>query len=186
MAPDVADGAEAAAPVDPVLTPEAYVREILSWLGDDEPATVQAATAARMRELVRAAGERLRDRPEPSEWSVIECIGHLVDSEFVTSARIRWILAEDEPDITAYDQDRWVDRFRHRDADPEQLIELFEALRVANLRLWAASSPADHERFGNHSERGQESYGLIVRLSAGHDRFHVAQAERALAAVRAG
>jgi hypothetical protein len=174
----------AAAPVDPVGSPEAYRRLILSWLGDDDPAAVQAATVARVRELVRAAGERLRDRPEPDEWSVIECLGHLVDSEVVASARVRWILAEDEPDIVGYDQDRWVDGLHHRDNDPEELISLFAALRASNLRLWAVTPVADRERFGRHRERGPESYGLIVRLGAGHDRFHLAQAERALDAVR--
>ena len=176
----------AAGTIDPVASPEAYRQLILSYLGDDDPAVVQTATAAHMRELVRAAGERLRDRPEPTEWSVIECIGHLVDSEFVASARMRWILAEDEPEIVGYDQDRWVDGLRHRDDDPEELITLFETLRASNLRLWAQTPIADRERFGRHSERGPESYGLIVRLGAGHDRFHLAQAKRALAAVRAG
>jgi hypothetical protein len=172
--------------VDPVSSPEAYRRLILSLLGEDDPADVQGATVERMRALVRAAGERLRDRPEPTEWSVIECLGHLVDSEVVASGRIRWILAEDEPDIVGYDQDRWVDGLRHRDDDPEELISLFAAMRASNLRLWASTPVADRERFGRHSERGPESYGLIVRLGAGHDRFHLAQAERALAEVRAG
>lgn len=175
-----------AATVDPVDSPEAYRRLILSYLGEDDPAVVQAATVAGMRELVRATGLRLRDRPEPTEWSVIECLGHLVDSEFVASARMRWILAEDEPEIVGYDQDRWVDGLRHRDDDPDELIALFETLRASNLRLWAQTPVADRERFGRHAERGPESYGLIVQLAAGHDRFHIAQAERALAAIRAG
>jgi hypothetical protein len=173
-------------PIDPVGSPDAYRRELLSWLGEDDPAVVQQATVARLRQVVHAAGDRLRVRPEPREWSVIECVGHLVDSELVASARMRWILAEDQPDIVGYDQDRWVDRFRHGDADPEHLIALFDALREANLRLWAATPPADRERFGRHRERGPESYGLMVQLAAGHDRFHIAQAERALAAVRGG
>lgn len=194
MTPSTEPAADPASPtvdpveatVDPVDSPEAYRRLILSYLGEDDPAVVQAATPARMRELVRMAGVRLRDRPEPTEWSVIECLGHLVDSEFVASARMRWILAEDEPEIVGYDQDRWVNGLRHRDDDPEQLIALFETLRGSNLRLWAQTPLADRERFGRHRERGPESYGLIVRLGAGHDRFHLAQAERALAAVRAG
>ncbi len=168
---------------DPVASPDAYRTEILGWLGDDDPAVVQAATSDRLRAVVEAAGTRLRDRPAPSEWSVIECVGHLVDSEIVTAARIRWITAEDEPDIVGYDQDRWVDRLHHRDDDPDDLISLFEALRTANLRLWTASTKADRNRIGIHRERGPESYDLIWRLIAGHDRFHLAQADRALAAV---
>ena len=69
---------------------------------------------------------------------------------------------------------------------PQEIEGLFETLRASNLRLWAQTPVADRERFGRHRERGPESYGLIVRLGAGHDRFHLAQAERALAAVRGG
>ena len=170
--------------IDPVQTPEAYRRQLLDLLGPDDPAVVQAATVARLRELVGEAGDDLRTRPEPSEWSVVECIGHLVDSELTTAARVRWIVAENQPDIVGYDQDLWVDRLRHRDDDPVELIALFDTLRTANLRLWNARPAADRDRVGIHRERGPESYGLIVRLAAGHDRFHIAQAERALAAVR--
>ncbi len=169
---------------DALAAAEAYRRQLLDLLGDDDPAVVQSATAARLRELAKEAGDDLRVRPEPTEWSVVECIGHLVDSELTTAARVRWILAEDEPEIIAYDQDRWVDGLRHRDDDPDDLISLFEALRSANLRLWKARPATDRERYGRHRERGEESYGLMVRLSAGHDRFHIGQAERALAAVR--
>lgn len=170
--------------IDPVRSPEAYRRQLLDLLGEDEPATVQAATVARLRGLVGEAGDDLRTRPEPREWSVLECIGHLVDSELTTAARVRWIVAEDQPDIVPYDQDLWVDRLRHAEDDPGDLISLFDALRSANLRLWNTRPPADRDRVGIHRERGPESYGLIVRLAAGHDRFHIAQAERALAAVR--
>jgi DinB superfamily len=169
--------------IDPVASPAAYQAQLLSWLGDDDPAVVQAGTVTRLRELVAAAGDRLRVRPEPGEWSVLECVAHLTDSELVTSARVRWILAEDQPDIVGYDQDRWVDRLRHIEDDPADLIGLFQALRGANLRLWESRQPAERARIGIHRERGPESYELITRLQAGHDRFHVAQAERTLAAV---
>jgi DinB superfamily len=170
--------------IDPVRSPEAYRRQLLDLLGEDDPAIVQAATVGRLRELVGEAGDDLRTRPEPREWSVLECIGHLVDSELMTAVRVRWIVAEDQPDIVPYDQDLWVDRLRHAEDDPGDLISLFDALRSANLRLWSSRPLTDCDRVGIHRERGPESYGLIVRLAAGHDRFHIAQAERTLAAIR--
>ena len=172
------------AAADPIRSPEAYRRMLLGYLAGDDPATVQATTVARLRELVSESGEHLRTRPEPREWSVLECIGHLTDSELVTAARVRWILAEDEPQIIGYDQDLWVDGLRHGGDEPEDLIALFDALRSANLRLLSTRASSDLERIGRHNERGPESYGLMLRLTAGHDRFHIAQAERALAAVR--
>jgi hypothetical protein len=47
--------------------------------------------------------------------------------------------------------------------------------------LWRTLSPAAMQRVGIHNERGPESLDLMWRLTAGHDRFHVAQAERVLA-----
>lgn len=175
---------EPVASPDPISSPDIYREAILGWLGDDDPAVVQAGTTAKLRAIVEAAGGRLRDRPAPTEWSVVECVGHLLDSEIVTAARVRWIVAEDEPAIIGYDQDRWVDGLRHREDDPDDLIALFDALRTADLRLWAVSPASTRERVGIHSERGRESYELIFRLAAGHDRFHLAQADRALEALR--
>jgi hypothetical protein len=173
--------------IDPTAAAaEAYRRQLLDLLGEDDPAVAQSATVGRLRDLVALAGNDLRTRPAPGEWSVVECLGHLVDSELTTAARVRWIIAEDEPDIVAYDQALWVDRLRHGEDDPDDLIGLFDALRTANLRLWSERPIADRGRLGMHRERGRESYEMIVRLAAGHDRLHVAQAERALASVRAG
>jgi hypothetical protein len=170
--------------LDPVETPAAYQQMLLSLLGEDDPAAVHAGTEARLRALVTEAGPELRTRPAPNEWSVVELLGHFVDAELVTSARVRWILAEDEPDIVPYDQDRWVDRLRHNDDDPEELLALFSAMRAANLRLWATRREDEHARLGIHRERGPESYELTMRLLAGHDRFHIDQTERTIAAVR--
>jgi hypothetical protein len=50
--------------------------------------------------------------------------------------------------------------------------------------LWATRKPEEFDRVGIHRERGPESYELTVRLLAGHDRFHIAQIERTLAALR--
>ncbi|MBA2253645.1 MAG: hypothetical protein H0W07_00845, partial [Chloroflexi bacterium] len=105
-------------------------------------------------------------------------------AEIVSSARYRWILAQDEPRLIGYDQERWVDRLDHRDAESEELLVPFSSLRTANLALWGRTKPPDRERIGLHDERGPESYELTFRLIAGHDRFHIAQARRALSAIR--
>ncbi|HJW20929.1 MAG TPA: DinB family protein [Candidatus Limnocylindrales bacterium] len=166
---------------DPVNEAKAYQDMLLAALGDDDPAEVQAGTPDRVRRLLTAAGDDLRTRPAPREWSVLECVGHIVDAETVMSARYRWVLAHDEPELIGYDQDLWVDGLRHNDDDPDELLTLFSTLRMANLALWRRSSSVERARVGMHRERGRESYELMFRLLAGHDRIHLAQAERALA-----
>jgi DinB superfamily len=171
---------------DRVAEAAAYQAMLLAALGDDDPAEVQAGTVAVIRELLTEAGPDVRTPPEPGEWSVLECLGHLTDGELVVAGRYRWIIAEDTPEIIGYDQAVWVAELRHRDDDPDDLVALFDAVRTANLGLWTRFGASHGARIGMHNERGPESYDLTFRLAAGHDRIHVAQARRALEAVRAG
>ena len=172
--------------IDPVRTPDAYRQSLLAALGGQDPAVVLAAGPAVATALLGQAGTLLRRRPEPDEWSVLECLAHLADSELITAARLRWIAAEDRPDIVGYDQDRWVSEMHQVDEDPSILIAAFTAIRRWNLELWSRLPIADRDRVGIHRERGPESIDLIVRLAAGHDLVHLDQARRALEMVRRG
>jgi hypothetical protein len=169
------------------MTPEEadeYRRTVLDALGNDDPVQVQETEIENWRRLIEQAGAHLGTSPEPGEWSVLECLGHLTDSELVTSARYRWVLAESEPSLSGYDQTAWATRLGYSTADPASLLDLFGALRRANVALWRRTPVADRIRVGLHAERGPESYELLFRMQAGHGRVHRAQAERALAAVR--
>jgi hypothetical protein len=171
---------------DPVAQAAAYQRHLLEALGDDDPAAAQAETPAAIRDLLADAGDDLRTIPLPGEWSVLECIAHVVDAELVVSGRYRWILAQDEPELLGYDQDLWVTALNHREDDPATLIALFEGLRAANLDLWGRTPVEGRARIGHHRERGAESYDLTFRLAAGHDRVHLGQARAALTTIRRG
>ena len=170
--------------IDPVAQPSAYQAQLLGLLGDRDPAEVQARTPSEIRRLVAEAGAHLRERPAAGEWSALELVGHIVDAELVVGGRYRWILAHDRPAIMPYDQDLWVTRLRHNEADPDDLVAQFEAMRAANLALWRRMPVEERARYGIHEERGPESYDLTFRLLAGHDLFHVHQARQTLEAVR--
>ncbi len=173
---------------DPPVTPEwaAYRAELLGLVGDDDPAEIQSSTPAAARERVAAATAAgvLRTPPADGEWSVLGLVGHLLDGEIYASARYRWILSEDRPALEGYDQDRVASASRHAGADPEVLLAAWEGLRRANLALWAQASPAERAREGMHLERGPSTFELLFVEIAGHDRFHLAQMDRTLDAVR--
>jgi len=170
---------------DPIAAAAAYQRLLLSLLGDDDPIDVQDATPAKLHALLKEAGPDLHRRPAPKEWSVLELLGHMVDAEMVMAARYRWTISQDKPPLPGYDQDLWVDRLHHNEDEPDALLGTFAALRGANLGLWQRSSAADRERVALHAERGPESYDLMFRMLAGHDRFHLNQMRETLRQVRA-
>ena len=169
---------------DPVAQAKAYQQSLLAALGDDDPAEAQSEGPFNARSLVIEAGPHLRSRPEPREWSVLLCLAHIADAELVMAGRYRWVIAHDRPELIGYDQDLWVDNLHTDDEDPEVLLAQYASLRVGNIALWRGSSPAARARVAVHRERGEESYDLMFRMLAGHDRVHLAQARRALEAVR--
>jgi hypothetical protein len=170
---------------DPLAQAHAYQRSLLAALGDDDPAEVQAVGPAHAQALVEESGAHLRMRPEPREWSVLLCIAHIADAELVMAGRYRWVLAHDRPPLLGYDQDLWVDNLHSDDDDPYALLAQYASLRAGNIALWHGASPEQRARVAVHGERGEESYDLMFRMLAGHDRVHLAQARRALEAVRA-
>jgi hypothetical protein len=163
----------------------AYVTAVLGLLGDREPLSVLRETPEALRSTIANVPAALLRRPEPpGKWSVAQVLQHLADSEVVWAWRLRLILAQDRPQITGYDQDRWATRLRYDLADPIESLEWFSLLRRMNVRLLERASPGDLDRVGVHSERGEESLGHLQRLYAGHDLLHRRQIDRVLAAVR--
>ena len=169
---------------DPLAEGRAYQQQLLALLGEDDPAKVQHLTEAALRSVLKDTGSELRRRPAPAEWSVVELLGHLVDAEIVMSGRYRWTMSQDQPPLLGYDQDQWVARLHHNDDEPDELLAVFMGLREANLRLWGRTSADDRERVAMHAERGPESYELMFRMLAGHDRFHLNQMRDTLRQLR--
>ncbi len=162
---------------------EAYITAVLQLLGEQDPVAVLRRTAADLR---RAVGDREPDElrwPEgPGKWSALQVIQHLADSDLVWAYRMRLVIAEDRPELRGYDQDLWAQGRRYQDRDLKQALEQFEVLRELNLELLDGLDPVTFERVGIHSDRGEESLALMVRLYAGHDLVHLRQLARILAA----
>jgi hypothetical protein len=117
------------------------------------------------------------------KWSIAQVVRHLADAEIVWAWRLRLILAQDRPELTGYDQDRWSARLGYERADAGESLELFSTVRRSNVRLLERATAADLKRVGVHSERGEESLEHLRRLYAGHDLLHLRQIERVRRAV---
>jgi hypothetical protein len=157
---------------------------LIGLLGDDDPLAVLAELPVELPGLVAGLSTDELRRPEaPGKWSVIQVLDHLADQETVNAFRYRVVIAEDNPPIQGYDQDRWSERLRYGSADPATLITEITVLRGRTLRLLRALRPAEFTRAGRHAERGPESVEHIMRLNAGHDILHRRQIARIRAAI---
>lgn len=174
------DLAKAHLAVDPVAHPAAYVELLVGLVGSGDPGRVQMATITDLAPLQDASEDQVRERPSFDEWSIIEVLGHLVDSEITAAYRYRAILSENEAVLPGYSQEKWVQALKYQQSSVQDLLDLFEPLRRSNISLWERSSPVERLRSGRHLERGIESFETLFKMQAGHDIIHLGQIFRLL------
>src|SRR5258708_3724968 len=141
---------------------EQYKQRMKQHLGDHAPLKVHATTASKLERLVKKAPRpKLRKRPAPGKWSVVEILAHLADAEMVGGYRMRSILGAPGTTILAFDQDKWAEAQNYARHDPQMSLRVFRTLREANLRLLKSLRPEQWKHSGMHSERGEESIETI-------------------------
>ena len=114
-----------------------------------------------------------RFKPGPSEWSIKEVVGHLIDVERVFSYRLLRISRSDPTPLPGFEQEDFV---RAADFDSAPLHDLsceFEYLRRANVLAIQHMSEAAVDRRGAASGYTVSARALIYMM-VGHVDHHMA------------
>jgi hypothetical protein len=139
---------------------------------------VLTATPARWASLTQTIpGGLLALPPAAGEWSALECLQHLLDTEPIFQFRVRAFLAG--RDFPAFDPDSQGTR-PEVGRTPADLAADFAHLRAASLEALSRLTADDLGRRSVHQELGQVTLGEMVHEWAAHDLNHTVQAERAL------
>src|SRR3990170_2775933 len=88
--------------------------------------------------LERLGPERLDVRSAPGEWSARQIVHHLADAEMTGAIRLRRLLAEERPEIVAYDEEEYARRL-HYDRPLGASLEALDAARRAPTARPAAT-----------------------------------------------
>lgn len=140
------------------------------------PVKVLGRTARALRGLFRRSPHaRLVRRAKPGEWSAVEVLAHLADVEIAAAFRIRKIVSEPRPVLTAYDQEAWAKALRYPRRDPQELLDTFRAVRHSNLQILRSLASTQRRRVGVHSEYGPIRLDQLVAHLAEHDLSHLSQ-----------
>lgn len=144
---------------------------ILNWCK-----SIAGNTPARWTSLVNSVPlELLLKRPQPNEWSALECLQHMVDVERDSfPVRIKALLAR-QP-FSAFNPDDQPPK----PAPTVALADEFNQLRQHTLVLLDGITEADLDNQALHAEYGMVTMRQFLHHIAGHDLNHLVQAERAL------
>ena len=121
-----------------------------------------------------------RRRPADGEWAAVEVVAHLADSDERAAARVRRMLAEDDPKLPGYDQDALAEESRYIEMDPAEALERFERVRSQHVALLEGLDDAGWRRTGVHGEQGPMDVELYETHGAAEDVDHMAQIARLL------
>jgi hypothetical protein len=139
------------------------------------------ATPVVLRALVNGVDEaQLRRRPAPGEWAIIEVVAHLADTEERALARVRRMVAEEDPELAPFDQEALAEERRYLDLDLDLELARLEQLRREHLAVLDALDEPGWERTGQHGEHGELTVGLYETHVAAEEVDHLAQIARLL------
>jgi len=148
--------------------------DILTWAR-----TILTTTPNRWTDLTATLPPALLSLPPAvGEWSALECLQHLVDTErMVFPLRVKYLLAEQ--DFPAFDPDSQGSAPIAEQA-PAALAKEFVRLRTASLAIFDTVTAADLVKRARHQELGIVTLSELLHEWVGHDLMHTVQAERAL------
>jgi len=106
---------------------------------------------------------------------VRQIVAHLADTEAVTVARLRSMIAEDNPALVPFDQNAWADKTDYAKRKPSQALDTMRHLRADNYALLKDLSEETFSRTGTHSRRGPMTLLDLLRLMAEHAEKHATQ-----------
>ena len=125
----------------------------------------------------RVSSEVLCRQPSLGQWSALECLQHLVDTEPIFRTRVQAFLAgQDFPAFDPDSQGTLLDAGR----SPGELARTFSGLREGSLAALSQIGPADLGRKVRHQELGPVTLEEMIHEWAAHDLMHTVQGERAL------
>ncbi len=145
-----------------------------------EEYTALITTYAEAYEKLKGAVSGITDRerltrPAPGKWCIQEILCHLMDSEIMAVGRIKRIIAEENPFLPSYDQDKFAANLQYNALDPKGAIVTFGMLRETTSELLALVPDEQWMRKGNHEERGAITLQDYLKLMVTHGEKHIAQ-----------
>jgi hypothetical protein len=132
-----------------------------------------AGTAAVLAAVDEVGSARL-DLADGDGWTPRQVVHHLADSEARAHLRLRQLVAEDSPQIQAYDEAEYARRL-HYDRPIDSSLAVLRAVRASSAELLALLTPEDFERAGSHPEHGRYSVRTWLQIYSEHAHDHAAQ-----------
>ncbi|MEO6435009.1 MAG: DinB family protein [Tepidisphaeraceae bacterium] len=121
--------------------------------------------------------EDLLSIPEPGadvgKWTIQQVVIHCIDSELVSADRLKRMIAEDNPPLIGYDENKYVAGLFYDEQDAEQAATIVDTNRKLFASALRKLPEAAWGRKGTHNERGVVTVGSYLKDVVDHLEHHI-------------
>jgi uncharacterized damage-inducible protein DinB len=106
------------------------------------------------------------------KWSIQQVVLHLMDDELIWSARMKTIIAEDNPQVVGFDESKYAARLFSEEQDADlavQIVELNRRQFASVLRLLPETA---FQRTARHNDLGVITLAQSVQWTNEHMSHH--------------
>ena len=105
--------------------------------------------------------------------TIAQVLVHLQDAETAFADRVRRIVAEENPPLMAWDENKFVERLKYDEQSAEDAAALIGLLRRQLTRVLRKLSDADCQRAGQHSQAGRQTVTDVLVKANWHLDHHL-------------
>jgi hypothetical protein len=106
------------------------------------------------------------------KWSIQQVVMHLMDDEIVWVARMKSIIAEDNPQILGFDESKFAQKLFNEEEDPELAVRIVETNRKQFAIVLRKLPDSAFTRTGRHNDLGAFTLAQGIQWTNEHLDHH--------------
>jgi len=107
------------------------------------------------------------------KWTIQQVVLHLMDSDLIAADRMKRMIAEDNPTLIGFDENKYATNLFYEEQSAEDAVTLVSLNRKNFARVLRKLPDSAFDRTGNHNERGRVTVGDQLKLYTKHLEHHV-------------
>jgi hypothetical protein len=106
-------------------------------------------------------------------WSIQQVVIHCMDSDLVSVDRMKRMIAEDNPTLIGYDENKFAANLFYDEQDADAAAAIVDANRKLFAKVLRKLPETAWGRKGTHNERGVLTVGGYLKVTVDHLEHHL-------------
>jgi hypothetical protein len=106
-------------------------------------------------------------------WSIQQVVIHCMDSDLIATDRLKRMIAEENPSLIGYDENKFVQNLFYEAQPAEMAVQVVDMNRRVFAEVLRKLPDSVLQRKGTHNERGAVSVGGYLKSTVDHLDHHL-------------